>query len=233
MDAVHLICKYSTLLLNVNGHLIERSDVIQYLGAWLDSSLTCKIHINKKCQAAMANFQRIKSIRHLLDNHSCADLCISSCISHLDYANSLLYGLPEVSISKLQRVQNICAKLALRKGKYDSPRECMYNLHWLPIQQCINFKILVLTRKCLNGTGPKYLKYLIVELTPTGPGLRSVSLHHLLIPKTSCKTFASRSFSVAAPTLWNALPDNIENITYVPSFKKALKTHLFKLTSSA
>ena len=68
----------------------------------MDSSHIYKTHINKKCQAALANFQRIKLIRHLLDDHSCADLCISLCISHLDYANALLYGLPEALISKLQ-----------------------------------------------------------------------------------------------------------------------------------
>ena len=221
--------KCPTVRLNINGDLIERTDVIHYLGAWMGSSLTYKTHINKKCQAAMTNFQRIKSIRHLLDDHSCADLCISLCISPLDYANALLYGLPEASISKLQHVQNMCAKSALRKGKYDSPSECMFHLYWLPIRQCISFKILVLTHKCPNGIGPQYLKDLIVELKPTRPRLRSKTTHRLLTPKTSYKTFAARLFSVAAPVLWNSLPEDIKNITSVLSFKKALKTHLFKV----
>ena len=123
----------------------------------------------------------------------------------------------------------MCVKLVLRKGKYDSPSECMYYLHWLPIRQCISFKILVLTCKCLNGIGPQYLKDLIVKLKPTRPGLRSETTHRLLIPKTSCKTFGARSFSVAAPVLWNSLPEDIKNITCVLSFKKALKTYLFKV----
>ena len=104
--------KCSTRKLNINGDLIERTDGIQYLGAWLDCSLTYKTHITKKYQAAMANFQRIKLICHLLNDQCCTDLCISLCIPHLDYANSFLYELPESSINKLQRVQNICAKLA-------------------------------------------------------------------------------------------------------------------------
>ena len=60
--------KCSTRKLNVNGDLVERTDVIQYLGAWLDCSLMYMTHIMKKCQAAMANFQRIKSIHNLLNN---------------------------------------------------------------------------------------------------------------------------------------------------------------------
>ena len=98
-------CTVDTI--NVDGDLILRSPVVRYLGAWLDSGLNFKTHVTKKCTVAIANFQRIKSIRHLPDE---ANLCISLCMSHLDYANSLLYGLPDTTINKMQRVQNVCAK---------------------------------------------------------------------------------------------------------------------------
>ena len=91
----------------------------------------------------------------------------------------------------------MCVKLALRKGKFDSLRECMKHLHWLPIHYRINFKILVLTHKCLKGDVQEYLKNLIVILQPTREGLHSESTTRLLIPKT----FTVHSFSVAAPTL--------------------------------
>ena len=83
-------------------------------------------------------------------------------MSHLDCANSFLVGLPDVTINKLQRVQNMCAKLGLRKGKFDSLTECMKHLHWLPIHQRISFKILALTHMRINGDAPEYLKDLIV-----------------------------------------------------------------------
>ena len=54
--------KFTTKDINVNGDLIVRLDMIRYLGAWMDSNLRYKLHITKKCQAAMLNFQRIKSI---------------------------------------------------------------------------------------------------------------------------------------------------------------------------
>ena len=79
MDAVHLkmnpsktefilfgnqiqLNKYTTKDINVNGDLVVRSNVIRYLGTWMDSNLSYKLHVTKKCQAAMLNFQRIKSI---------------------------------------------------------------------------------------------------------------------------------------------------------------------------
>ena len=43
------------------------------------------------------------------------------------------------------------------------------------------------------------------------------------------KSFGDRSFSVAAPTLWNALPVSLRCIKCVSTFKSNLKTYLFKL----
>ena len=106
--------------LNVASDLIQRTDLICYLGAWLDAGLTFKHHITKKCQIAMMNFMHIRSIRHLLDVDTTASLCLSLCISHIDYCNSLLYGIPQVSLQKLQRVQNVCT-LSVKKAK---DRQC-------------------------------------------------------------------------------------------------------------
>ena len=157
--------KCETNSLDVAGDLILRSHTIRYLGAYLDENLNYKLHINKKCQAAMFNYFKIKGIRRLLDIPTATRLCLSLCISHLDYCNSLLYGLPDNTIKRLQRVQNMCARLILRRGKRDSITQCLKELHWLPIRQRINYKILILTHKCLNGQGPLYLKELLIPHT--------------------------------------------------------------------
>ena len=121
-------------------------------------------------------------------------------------------------------------KASVKKGRYDSPTQCMMELHWLLVRQRVEFKILVLTCKCLHNSTPEYLKELIVMLTPIRASLRSGSgkATCLLIPKTKCKTFAERSFSVAAPTLWNSLPDSLRLNDNLNVFKKRLKTLLFK-----
>ena len=90
--------------INVAGDLIQRTTLIKYLGMWMDSCLTFKSHITKKCQAAMANFKHIKNIRHLLTTEATEYLVLSLCISHLDYCNALMYGLQDITLSKFQRV---------------------------------------------------------------------------------------------------------------------------------
>lgn len=176
----------------------------------------------------MHNYFKIRSIRHILDTPTTAHLCLSLCILHLDYCNSVLYGLPECTINKLHRVQNMCVYLALRWSKWDSITECLRELHWLTIKYKIEYKILTLTHKCLNKTGPKYLQDLISFRQQGWQGLRSSRVTNLLLrPATKCKTFTERSFSVVAPVLWNALPDSMWSMDPL-TFRKALNTHLFR-----
>ena len=80
----------------------------------------------------MLNFIKIKAIRPSLTTSACHTLVLMLCISHLDYANALLYEMTKKLKSKYQRIQNMCAKLVLNKQKYDSATKCIRELHWLP-----------------------------------------------------------------------------------------------------
>ena len=91
-------------------------------------------------------------------------------------------------------------------------------------------KIISLVHKCLHDNAPPYLQRLIQHTRPTRTGLQSEEdTTRLLVPRTSRKTFASRSFSVLGPQLWNDLPRNLHRIDNYASFKKELKTYLFKV----
>ena len=150
-------------------------------------------------------------------------------MSHLDYCNSILADLPDVDIKKFQRIQNICAKLTLRRTKYDSNTECLDELHWLPVRKRIQFKILTLTYKCLDCQAPVYLRDLLVRLPVRHEGLRSEkAVGQLLEPRTKFKTFAARSFSCLAPRLWNQLSEDIKTSDSINIFKAKLKTFLYK-----
>ena len=154
---------------------------------------------------------------------------LSTVVSHLDYCNSILAGLPSSEISWMQRVQNITAKLVLGKSKLYSSSECLQELHWLPINKQIQFKVLILGFKCLDCAGPLYLRNLLVEFPEDRKqGLCSDSMaKRLLEPRTKLKTFASRAFSVIGPRWWNQLPNHVKNCGNLTDFKKSLKTYLY------
>ena len=57
----------------------------------------------------MWNLQKLKAIHDILTEETCKTLIMGLAISHLDYANAILVGLPETDIHKLQWVQNMAA----------------------------------------------------------------------------------------------------------------------------
>ena len=222
--------KCITTTINVNGEEIERANITKYLGAYLDSKLDFKEHIKTKCKAAMLNIYRIKAARKNLTRSACNKLMVALVLSHLDYVNSVLGNYPSPASNKMQLVQNIVARITLGKGKYESTTGCLEKLHWLPIQQRIDFKIISLVHKCLHGNAPPYLQRLIQHCNPTRRGLQSEEdTTRLLVPQTSRKTFATCSFSVIGPQLWNDPPRQLHKIDNNANFKKELKTHLFKV----
>ena len=163
----HQLNKAEQELLKAGQDFIEQSDKVKYLGGVLDNTLNFESHVSLKVQKAMANFIKIKSICRYITKEACTTLVIMLCMSHLDYSNALLYGLPKKTIKRYQVIQNMHAKLVLGRSKYSSSTEALKCLHWLPIQWRITYKIGLLTFKCINKAAPRYLPELITIRKPT------------------------------------------------------------------
>ena len=192
---------------------------------WINISF--KTYIKKKCQTAMMDLQRIKTIRHMLSQEACHQLILGLVMSHLDYVNAILINLPQREIHKLQRIQNMAAKIVLCKSKCESSRESLWELHWFPIHRRIQHKILTLVYKCMNGLAPDYLIN-VLPMHPKSQSLRSDDIYQrLIIPRTKRRTFADRAFSVMGPKLWNQLPNSLKQSTTADHFKRNLKTYIF------
>jgi hypothetical protein len=146
--------------------------------------------------------------------------------SRLDYGNCLLYGVPDYLLRKLQLVQNAAARMVCRIKKREHITPILKRLHWLPVKQRIEYKILTLVFKAMHGQAPQYISDML-ELYQPPRRLRSSAMNMLVEPKTNIQ-YGQRAFSAAAPRLWNSLPQEICHITSLVTFKNRLKTHLFR-----
>ena len=135
-----------------------------------------------------------------------------------------------LDLEKLQRVQNTAARLICNISKFDHITPTLVKLHWLPVRHRINFKILLITFKVIHGVAREYLGELLTYKNKCNYNLRSTSEILLQQPRIKIlRTLGDRSFAVAAPTLWNNLPNAIRSARSINSFKKLLNTRLFKI----
>ena len=95
------------------------------------------------------------------------------------------------------------------------------------IHRRIEFKILLLVYLCLHDIAPQYLAEMLTTHAVTR-SLRSTDKQLLVVPRSKLKRHGDRSFNVVVPVLWNSLPECMKSSSSVASFKRTLKTFLFR-----
>ena len=99
---------------------IEFSESERNLGVFLDESLSMEMQVNRLCKVICFHLRKISEIRSFLNVDPADTLAVAFILSRLDYCNSLLVGLPDHKLAKLQRMQNSAARLVLRKPQLKS-----------------------------------------------------------------------------------------------------------------
>ena len=198
------------------------------LGVIFENDLRMDDYIKNICRSASYALYKIGRIRHFLNEKSTETLIHAFITCRLDQCNSLLYGLPDTHIARLQRIQNSAARLVTRTRSSEHITPVLRKLHWLPVKYRIMYKILILTYKCIHGAAPIYLQELIQEYKPCR-NLRSSSQFNLVSTCVSTLSYGHRSFRKASADLWNKLPQHIKYCQTINQFKTSLKTHLFTM----
>ena len=201
-----------------NGCSIPVSTMVYNLGVIVDRELSYGPQINSVCSVSYKLLRNLASVRKFLDPNDLRLLVQSIVISRIDNCNSLLYGVLARNTNKLQKLQNSCARLIYGKKKRDHVTPLLKELHWLPIQQRIVFKILLLVFKFYQNTVPVYIKNLLNISARDG--------FLLTVPRANTP-YGDRAFSICAPRLWNALPSSIRVSNTLAHFRSHLKHHLF------
>ena len=136
--------------------------------------------------------------------------------SRLDYCNSLLYGLPQIQIDKIQRVQNAAARLIFEQPKFCHITPVLSQLHWLPIKYHIEFLKQFTTwhqiifanwstkgnqpdipsdpakKLCLRFQAARYSQHLVVE-------------HSVMQPQSSGTTYLAKYSALTLCQILNAV----------------------------
>ncbi len=198
------------------GHCVVKAvDSVRDLGAYLDKNMSMDTHIATKCCAAFMQLYNLRRIRKYLTRQATETLVHSFIFSHIDYCNALLHEVPDYQIAKLQRIQNMAAKLIFRQPKFSHVSPLLTELHWLPVKYRINFKLHILTFKGIHQLAPEYICNMFIvksnrysyrsstaieDITFVNGNvqdeIQSSQISYLNVPKTSRETFFKRSLPV-------------------------------------
>ena len=214
------------IAVTVAGSSISPADHIKSLGVTVDRKLNFDIHVGNICRSSYSNIRALRLIRPALSRDDARSIASAIVATRLDYCNSILYGITSSNIAKLQRVQNALARVISGRRRYEHITPTLIDLHWLPIRERIVYKIGMLAFKVNRKQQPSYLATMLHVYRPARL-LRSSQKNNFDIPRIRTE-IGSRAFSVAAPIIWNNLPDELKNVESIANFKTLLKTFLFK-----
>ena len=213
---------------------IEPLNSVRNLGFYFDSTLSLDSHITNLSKSCNFLIRDLRRLRPSLNTKTAATIATSIVHSKLDYCNALFYSLPSSQINRLQCIQNALARAVTMTPKFHHITPALKSLHWLKIRERIKYKLISLTSKIIHTHEPSYLSKMI-HIQNNSWSTRSSQSLTLTRPEiTSSSKICNRSFTYAAPQIWNSLPPSLRNLAlHSPTtdqsntFHRALKTYLF------
>ena len=136
------------------------------LGVIFNKIFNFRSHLSAICSSCIYHIRDLRRICCHLDLDSAKLLANALVSSRFDYCNSLLSGIAETDLTKLQRVLNRLARVVTKSPLFTRSVPLLRS-HWLPVKYRVHFKICLLTYKALHEEQPVYLRSLIATSLPS------------------------------------------------------------------
>ena len=215
---------------HVGSDTVQPASVVRNLGLFIDEELSMQDHITNLVRTCFSILRQLKSIKRSLPQDTTKLLIHSFITSRIDYCNVAFAGLPRSTLLRVQSVLNAAARLVCNARKFDHITPLLRDqLHWLRTPERVQYKLCLLTYKSLHDLAPSYLSGAITPLSSVSSRqrLRSSQSFDVAVPRTRT-SIGNRAFCVAGPKAWNSLAPDVRSAESIGSFKRLLKTQLFR-----
>ena len=219
----HLI---NDFVIKYQGHNIQASDKIKYLGLYLDPYLSCEHVVNSivsKCNSRLKFMYRYSKAL----NERSRKLITSALIQcHFDYAASAWYmGLNQSLKHRLQVAQNKMVRFILDMGPREHVGQAELNQAGM-LKTGDRVKQLMLNHmhSVYNNSAPGYLYDHFTRVQDQHQYETRNAASNFVVPKI--QGVAKNNFNYWGVKFWSELPTQIKGILNRQSYKNAVKEFL-------
>ena len=171
-------------------------------------------HVNHVINVCSYKMSCIRKVAHWLSDKNLKQVVTSLVLSQISYCAEIYLRLPKVR-TKVQKVLNSAARLALREDRYANCEKMMQKLDWLNLDNLYRQQLLCSLRRYLNSGVTEYtLQWLDWEARL---GIRRRLLRISWTPE---KNHGKLSFLQAAVSLWNRTEVGRQVFTTYELFKE-------------
>jgi hypothetical protein len=213
--------------LQVGDVHIDASQTVRNLGVIFDSELRFDQHASKISRMCYWQLKLLTRYRRSLNKKTSKLLIDSLILSRVDYCVSLLYGVNDGVVNKLDRVIRACVRWLERRKRSDDITEIMKKSRVLNVRQRTLLRLSLIIRTCFTTSLPTYLHDLLEQPQHSDHALRSSSQGLLFLHRTRTE-MGKRAFQIVAAKVWNQIPHSIRQSTSQTSFRANLVEFLLE-----
>ena len=144
-------------IIRIGDATITASRFVRNLGVVINRHLDFMKQVSSIVSVCSFQLRHINKMSRYLPKATKESVANAIITQRLEYCNSLLYRTSVNNNARLQIIHNSAARLILRSPRSDSDMPLLCILHWLPVPQRIEFKVLIFTYKAVHGDTPKYI----------------------------------------------------------------------------
>ena len=106
-------------------------------------------HMKRVCRVSYFQLKTIRNVQNMLSPEAPERLMDPFVTARLDYCNSILVGIPDAVVQKLQLLHNSAARLVSKTDRYEHITPVLKAMHWLPVRHVLRSSYLPIT-PCMN-----------------------------------------------------------------------------------
>ena len=211
--------KPDNFVLDMGGHIIEKTSTYKYLGIWIDEKLNWEPQIDKMCSKLASVCGILSKVRHLLDRNSLMLIYNSLVESRLRYGILSWSTASDLQINRLKVLQNRALRFIDFSpiGTYMLPLYYHYKI--LPMKDLIKLQRAAYMYSYQNNELPSAFSSYFSR-PPHRHNTRYAESNYYALQHES--KLSEKSMKVLGPKVWADVP----NITKVLPFRKTFTKHL-------